>query len=102
MVAATLLLVSILRALVEVAGLALLGQGAVGFLAGSRRETNPIYQLFRIIATPALRILAPITPRFLAEQHRPWFAFFILFTLWVVLAAIKRAICTANGLACFA
>ena len=101
MAAAILFLLSVVRVLVEVAGLALLGQGAVGFLAGSRREGNPIYQLFRLVTRPALAILRRITPGFIPERQLPRLAFFVLFTLWILLAALKRGICMANGLACF-
>lgn len=102
MAAAILFLLSVVRALVEVAGLALLGQGIVGLLAGSRREGNPIYQLFRLITRPALAILRRIVPGFIPERQLPRFAFFVLFTLWILLAVLKRAICTAYGIACFA
>ena len=101
MAAAILFLLSVVRVLVEVAGLALLGQGAVGLLAGSRREGNPIYQLFRLVTRPALAILRAITPSFVPDRQLSRLAFFVLFTLWILLAALKRSICMANGLSCF-
>ncbi|OGS94628.1 MAG: hypothetical protein A3K04_12930, partial [Gallionellales bacterium RBG_16_56_9] len=67
-------IISILRALTEVAMLTLLGQGLLALLAGSRRATNPIYQLFQTITRPALRITRYITPRAIIDKHLPFVA----------------------------
>lgn len=93
-------IISILRALTEVAMLALLGQGAVAFLAGARRATNPVYQLFRIITKPALRIVRFITPQVVIDKHLPFVAFVLLFWLWILLAYAKRVLCGMEGVAC--
>lgn len=85
-----LLILSILRALVEVALLALLGQGAVALLAGARRHTNPIYQLFAIITKPVLRVVRFVTPKPVMDKHLPFVAFFLLFWLWIFLAWAKQ------------
>jgi uncharacterized protein YggT (Ycf19 family) len=85
-----LLILSVLRALVEVALLALLGQGAVALLAGARRQANPIYQLFAIITKPVLRVVRFITPKPIIDKHLPFVAFFLLFWLWIFLAWAKR------------
>jgi len=95
-----LFLVSVLRALVEVALLALLGQGLLAILAGSRRGTNPIYRLFQIITDPVLRLVRRITPRQILDRHLPFVAFFMLFWLWILLAYVKRVLCGIDGLAC--
>ncbi|MDO8932058.1 MAG: hypothetical protein Q7U97_06670 [Rhodocyclaceae bacterium] len=95
-----LYLVSVLRALVEVALLALLGQGIVAVLAGPRRAANPIYRLFQIITAPVLRVLRRITPRPVLDKHLPLVAFFVLFWLWILLAYVKRVLCGIDGLAC--
>ena len=93
-------LISILRALTEVALLTLLGQGLLAVLAGSRRATNPVYQLFRVVTGPVLRIIRFITPRMILEKHLPFVAFFLLFWLWMALALLKRHFCALQGLAC--
>lgn len=85
-----LVVVSLMRALVEVAMLSLLGQGAVGLLSGARREQNPIYRLFVIITGPVVRIFRGILPRVIADRHVPFVVFFILFWLWIVLAVLKQ------------
>lgn len=100
MVNAALLLVGVLRALVEVAGLFLLGQGLLYVLAGASREGNGIYRLFRVITGPAVRIVRLVAPRRIIDRHIPFVAFFLLFWLWIALAYVRRAICAANGLVC--
>jgi uncharacterized protein YggT (Ycf19 family) len=85
-----LLILSILRALVEVALLALLGLGAVALLAGARRHTNPIYQLFAVVTRPVIRAVRYITPKPIIDKHVPFVAFFLLFWLWIFLAWAKQ------------
>ncbi|MDO8464867.1 MAG: hypothetical protein Q7S46_06390 [Gallionella sp.] len=95
-----ILIISILRALTEVALLTLLGQGLLALLAGGRRATNPIYQLFQTVTRPALRIARVITPQVIVDKHLPFVAFFLLFWLWILLAYVKRTLCGIEGLAC--
>jgi hypothetical protein len=85
-----LFLVSALRAVVEVAGLFLLGQGALYLLAGPRRENNVIYRFFRIATRPLLRLARLVTPRVVVDRHLPVVAFFLLFWIWIALAFAKR------------
>jgi hypothetical protein len=100
MVSTELFAVSVFRALVEVAGMFLLGQGLLYLLAGARRESNMIYQLFQIVTRPVIRLVRLITPRIIVDRHIPVVAFFLLFWLWIVLAYVRRIICDANGLVC--
>lgn len=95
-----ILIISILRALTEVAMLTLLGQGLLAFLAGNKRTTNPVYQLFQTITRPALRISRFITPKIIIDKHLPFVAFFLLFWLWILLAYAKRTLCGIQGLVC--
>lgn len=85
-----LFILSILRALVEVAMLALLGQGLVGLLSGARRQANPIHQLFAVVTRPVIRLIRIATPRAILDRHLPFVAFFLLFWLWIFLAWAKR------------
>lgn len=95
-----ILAVSILRALVEVAGFALLGQGILAILAGKYREQNLFYRVLRTVTQPVVRTVRFITPRFIIDAHIPVLAFFILFWLWIALAIAKRQLCALHGLAC--
>jgi len=97
-----LLILSILRALTEVAMLSLLGQGLVAFLSGARRATNPIYQLFNVVTAPVVKAVRFITPKVIIDRHLPFVTFFLLFWLWILLAYVKRIVCELNGLNCLA
>ena len=94
-----LFIVSVLRALVEVALLALLAQGVLALLAGGRRHSNFVYRLFLVITGPVLKVCRWITPKVIIDKHLPFVAFFLLFWLWIMLAWIKRELCMLSGLA---
>lgn len=95
-----LMLLSIARALVEVAGYALLGQGVLAIFAGKKRDDNFVYRLLVIVTSPVIRAARFITPRFILDRHIPFVAFFLLFWLWLGLAFAKRYVCAINGLDC--
>src|SRR5262245_51461187 len=100
MVTAQILLLSILRALVEVAGFALLGQGVLAILAGRSRDSNVIYRLFVIVAAPVTRMVRAVTPRLILDRHIPVLSFFLLFWLWILLAYLRRLLCAYHGVVC--
>ncbi len=85
-----LFLLTVLRALVEVAGLSLLGQGIVGLLAGRRREENFVYRIFQVITRPAIRAIRAVLPATIIDRHVPYVTFFVLLWLWLALAYVKR------------
>ncbi len=88
-----LLVVSLLRVLVEVAGFALLGRGALALLAGKSRHENLFYKILVTITQPAVNAVRSITPRFIIDAHVPMLTFFLLFWLWIMLALAKRYLC---------
>ncbi len=87
-----LLLLTLLRALVEVATFSLLGQGIVGLLAGRRREENLIYRIFQVITRPAVRAMRAVLPAVILDRHVPYVTFFVLLWLWLALAWLKHAL----------
>lgn len=95
-----LLLIRVLLALVQVALLSLIGQGLLALLAGSRRDTNPVYMVFKIITRPLVRGARFITPKFILDKHLPFVAFFVLFWLGLLLAAAKTAYCATHAIVC--
>ena len=97
-----LFIVTVLRALVELAGCFMLGQGLLYLLAGRRRNENFIYQLFALLTRPVIRLTRIITPRFVRDDHIPIAAFLLLVWLWIGLAMAKRYICITHSLACAA
>lgn len=95
-----ILIISILRVVVEVAGYSLLGQGLLAILAGAKREENLFYRILKTIASPVVRVVRLITPRFVIDAHIPFITFFLLFWVWIVLALAKRYLCAIHGLQC--
>lgn len=95
-----LLLLRIARTLVEVAGYALLGQGALALVAGEKRDENFVYCLLAVVTSPVIRVVRLATPRFILDRHVPFAAFFLLLWLWLGLAFAKHYVCVVNGLKC--
>lgn len=95
-----LLLIRILLALVQVGLLSLIGQGLLALLAGARRDSNPIYMVFKIVTRPLVRAARLVTPSFVLDKHIPFVAFFLLFWLGLLLASIKLSYCESHGLVC--
>jgi len=95
-----LFIVSSLKALVEIAGMALLGQGLIGVLAGKSRQDNFVYRIFLVITSPIFKIARAISPRFIADAHLGLASFFILFWLWAALVLAKGYVCQTQNLAC--
>lgn len=95
-----ILLVSMARALVEVAGMFLLGQGVLWLFGPRARDGNFIYDLFKKGTSPIIRATRFVAPRFVHDAHIGLLAFFVLACLWLGLAAIKRYLCMVHGLQC--
>lgn len=95
-----ILLISIGRALVEVAGYALFGQGALAVLAGKSRDDNVVYRLLQSVTAPAVKAVRLLMPRVVIDRHIPIITFFVLFWLWIGLALAKRYFCAMDGLSC--
>jgi len=95
-----LFIVSVLKALVEVAALALLAQGVIGFLSGKAKDNNFVYRLFQVVTGPIYKAVRKITPKFIAEQHIGLVSFFVLFWIWIALIYAKGYVCHAQNLAC--
>ena len=93
-------LLTVLRALAEIAGLFLLAQGALFLLAGGTRDRNFIYQLFCIITRPVTSLTRLMIPKLVPDKYIPYIAFFLLFALWILLAYVRLIICTSHGLTC--
>jgi ABC-type uncharacterized transport system permease subunit len=89
-------IIVILKALTEIAGVAMLGQGVLWVIAGSKRQQNPVYQLFQTLTRPVIKATRVITPRVVLDQHLGLVAFFLLMVLWVVLTAAKIGIVVQN------
>ena len=74
-----------LKAVVEVAGFAYLGQGLVAVFSGANRERNVIFQVFRIVTGPVTRATRFLMPKFIPDRHIPFVAFGLLLWVWILL-----------------
>ena len=90
-------IIVILKALTEVAGVAFLGQGVLWVIAGAKRDQNMVYNLFKTVTSPVMRLTRAITPRIIIDAHIGLVAFFLLMVIWVVLTAFKIKIVLENA-----
>jgi NADH:ubiquinone oxidoreductase subunit H len=81
--------VIILKALNEIALMALISQGALYILAGSRRDSNVVYFILKTLTLPVMKLARWITPRVVLDQHIGWVALFMLLLAEVLLIVAK-------------
>ena len=84
--------ISALRAVVEMIGLCLIGQGVLYLLAGSRRQQNAIYRFFDLLTRPPLQLAALLLPRGAPEMLVGLLALMLLFMLWIGLAWLRKSL----------
>lgn len=82
-------LVIILKALNEIALMALISQGALYILAGSKRDGNFIYFILKTMTMPVVKFTRLITPRVILDQHIGYVALFILVLAEALLIVLK-------------
>ena len=82
-------LVIILKAINEVALMALLGQAALYVLAGARRDTNPVYGILKAVTAPVMKLARLVTPRVVLDRHIGFVALFIVLVAEALLIAAK-------------
>jgi len=93
-----LMLLDILKALLEVAGLTLLGQGLLFLFAGSKRDKNIVYQGLSVVTRPVLRLTRFITPRIVLDRHLGLVAFLLVALAWFFVLIEKQSVCTQGAL----
>ncbi|MEO8133941.1 MAG: hypothetical protein ABI831_08200 [Betaproteobacteria bacterium] len=79
----------ILKALVEVALCAFLGQGILYILAGAKRDGNFVYGILKMLTKPVFVVARFISPRFVLDQHIWLVCLFLLAAAWVALTLLK-------------
>lgn len=89
-------IIVILKALAEVAGVAMIGQGVLWVLAGAKRDQNLVYGILKTITSPVMKVTRWITPRVVLDQHLGLVAFFLLIVLWLGLTVMKIRIVLEN------
>lgn len=94
-----LLLISSIKLVVEIALMALLGQGLLGLLAGEKRETNFFYKLLQILTNPFVKTMRVIAPKQVIDRHLPIAAFCLLSVIWLAATLAKINLCLQLGVA---
>lgn len=89
-------LLTIIKAIIEIAGMALIAQFAIGVFAWNRRHQNVVYKLFEVVTSPFTRLTRMITPKFVLDQHIPLATFFVLLVIWLVVLFELAASCRAD------
>lgn len=82
--------ISALRAIVEMVGLCLIAQGMLYLLAGQKRASNPIYQLFSLLTRPPRQLLAWLLPAGVSPGVVGVLSLVLLVLLWVGLALLRK------------
>lgn len=85
-------LISALRAVVEMLGLCLIGQGMLYLLVGSRRWQNAIYRFFDLVTRPPRQVAALLLPRGSSDMLVGLLALMLLFMLWIGLAWLRKSL----------
>jgi hypothetical protein len=94
-----IIVISTLRALVEVAALMLLIRGAM-WLFGPKARKNFVYGLFTVGAMPFIHFTRAAMPRAVPDRYIPAIAFLLVFALWVALALTQQTLCARPGVQC--
>jgi hypothetical protein len=89
-------IIVVLKALTEVAGVAMIGQGVLYAVAGAKRDQNPFYVIFKTISSPVMKLTRWITPRIVLDRHLWLVALFLVIVLWIGLTIMKISIVLQN------
>ena len=96
-----LLILVIVKALLELAGLFLFGQGVLYLMAGQGRDRNWFYQMFRVLTSPVTKFARLITPKVIVDRHIPYVAILIVLWAWLFLVFwLLPEMCASGGVDC--
>ncbi|MCV2366700.1 YggT family protein [Roseateles oligotrophus] len=93
-----LIFASALKMWVEIALMALAGQGLLALLAGQARARNSVYRLLQWLTAPLLAGLRRFGPG-LGERRLRWLLVALLLLLWLLATGLKLRYCLIVGLA---
>ena len=99
MVVGMLNVLNVIQLVLYIALLALVGQGALHVLTGSRRDSNVFYRLLQVISKPFTVPVRWITPKQVDDRHVPVVTFLLLLIVYAVVTFEKINLCMAANLA---
>ena len=98
-----LLLVVIVKALAELAGLFLLGRGLLWVLAGRKRMDNIFYQVLSVVTDPIIRAARWLAPRAVLDSYVPAIAFGLVLWTWLAIVFwVLPEMCSSGSYDCSA
>lgn len=96
----TLFILRLIKLILEIALLALVGQGIAWAMIrgiGQDPSTNVFYRTLQTVVSPFIWVLRRITPKFVIDRHLPWALLGLLAAGYVVtLFAVANA-CISHG-----
>jgi hypothetical protein len=96
-----IVIVGMLRALIEVAGLMLLLRGVLWLFGPKARQGNFIYDILTVGAMPFIRLTRAAIPRLVGDIYVPLLAFIVLVVLWIGLGIGQYTLCKWRAVQCF-
>lgn len=90
-------LVVILKALTEVAGMALIGQGILFLLAGANYRKNIPYAILAAVTRPVFVLARFLSPRFVPNGSIWAVTPALVLIVWIVLTYLKIKLVLAGG-----
>lgn len=90
-------LVVILKALTEVAGMALIGQGILFLLAGANYRKNIPYVILATVTRPVFVVARFLAPRFVPEGFIWMLTPALVLITWILLTYLKIKLVLAGG-----
>lgn len=85
-----LFIIAALRAVLEMLGLCLLGQGLLYLIAGAGRRRNPIYRLFAVVTAPPLALVRRAMPHGCSAKAAGFMTLATIFAAWIALALLRK------------
>ena len=96
-----LLLVVVIKALAELAGMFLLGRGLLWVLAGRKRMDNIFFQVIAVVTDPVIRAARFIAPRLVMDSHIPVVAFALVAWIWLAIVFwVLPEMCSSGSYDC--
>jgi uncharacterized protein YggT (Ycf19 family) len=84
-----MLLISIAKALIEIAGMCVIAHMLVALFSPATRQNNVIYRLFAVIAQPVYSAVRRVMPALVLDQHIPLASLLSLLTAWLFTVYFK-------------
>lgn len=97
----TLFILRIVKLVLEIALLALVGQGVVFVLirgVGADPTRNIFYRALEVIVSPFARLVRLITPKVVSDRHIPWAVFGLLAAAYIATQFAIVNTCVGLGL----